>query len=297
MNIWEQIANQFFKKEFEDYKKKTAAGRRPDSVEFTTIDKDVMRRDLTINALFYDISTEEVVDLVGGIDDLNNGVVRTVGNPRERFDEDKLRIMRIIRFAARTGHEVDSLADQELKKDASMQGISKERIRDEFLKGIKSALSVKYFFELLNKYKLFDWVFTGLNVDTDFNDEKDPIVSIAYLLRNNKEQAVADCLQNSKYTANEIKAISFLLLLKKFNGTGVYELKKSEEKSKVSEEQIMKFANLTNMRMDLIGAFCKFKLRVTGQMLQNMGVPNGAEMGAKIRQLEDQNFSEFLRGS
>ena len=296
MNIWEQIANQFFKKEFEDYKKKTAAGRRPDSVEFTTIDKDVMRRDLTINALFYDISTEEVVDLVGGIDDLNNGVVRTVGNPRERFNEDRLRIMRIIRFAARTGHEVDSLADQELQKDASMQGISKERIRDEFLKGIKSALSVKYFFELLNKYKLFDWIFTGLNVATDFNNEKDPIVAIAYLLRNNKLQDVSDCLQNSKYTANEIKAISFLLLLKKFNGTDVYELKKAEEKSKASEDQIMKFANLTNMRMDLIGAFCKFKLRVTGQMLQNMGVPNGAEMGAKIRELEDQNFSEFLKG-
>jgi tRNA nucleotidyltransferase (CCA-adding enzyme) len=60
-------------------------GRRPNSVEFTNIVEDLNRRDITINALFYDIETGEVVDLVGGIDDLKKGVVKTVGKPEDRF--------------------------------------------------------------------------------------------------------------------------------------------------------------------------------------------------------------------
>lgn len=75
--------------------------RRPSNVQFTDIATDVSRRDLTINALFYDLDTNEVVDLVGGIEDLKNGVIRTVGDPSERFKEDPLRILRFVRFLAR----------------------------------------------------------------------------------------------------------------------------------------------------------------------------------------------------
>ena len=60
--------------EIATFRTDVGSGRRPDSVEFTTIDQDVKRRDLTINALFYDIDTGEVVDLVGGVDDLKNGI-------------------------------------------------------------------------------------------------------------------------------------------------------------------------------------------------------------------------------
>lgn len=84
-------------------------GRRPDAVAFTTIENDVKRRDLTINALFYDIAKGEVVDFVGGIEDIKNGVVRAVGDPTERFDEDRLRILRVIRFAARMGAGMDEV--------------------------------------------------------------------------------------------------------------------------------------------------------------------------------------------
>jgi len=73
-------------------------GRRPDSVEFADIATDVLRRDLTINALFYDLDTNEIVDLVGGVEDLKNGIVRTVGDPKLRFTEDPLRILRFFRF-------------------------------------------------------------------------------------------------------------------------------------------------------------------------------------------------------
>ena len=131
----------------------TGDGRRPDSVSFTNIETDVKRRDLTINALFYDIDKHQIVDLVNGVSDLKKGIVRTVGHPVDRFNEDKLRILRAIRFAARFGSDLDADIDAALKRDASLGEVSGERIRDEFIKGIKSAKSVKHFLELLDRYQ------------------------------------------------------------------------------------------------------------------------------------------------
>jgi len=119
--------------------------RRPDSVEFSTMDQDAKRRDLTINALYYDINTGEIVDLVGGVDDIKNGVVRTVGDANERFTEDRLRVLRAIRFAARFGTQLSDEIKDSLKNDNNLSGVSPERIRDEFLKGVKTASNVVYF--------------------------------------------------------------------------------------------------------------------------------------------------------
>jgi poly(A) polymerase len=75
-------------------------GRRPDSVHFTTAEHDAERRDFTINGLFFDPITEEVVDYVGGRDDLERKLIRAIGDPRLRLGEDKLRMLRAVRFAA-----------------------------------------------------------------------------------------------------------------------------------------------------------------------------------------------------
>jgi tRNA nucleotidyltransferase (CCA-adding enzyme) len=142
------------------FREDVGSGRRPDSVNFTNIEGDVKRRDLTINALFYDIEAGEVVDLVGGINDLKNGVVRTVGSAEDRFGEDRLRILRAIRFAGRFGSDLDPSVDAALQNDASLEGISGERIRDEFIKGLASAKSTKHFLEMIDKYGLFNWIFS-----------------------------------------------------------------------------------------------------------------------------------------
>lgn len=75
-------------------------GRRPESVAFTTAEHDAQRRDFTINGLFYDPLAEKVIDYVGGVADLGARVVRAIGDPRRRFAEDKLRMLRAVRFAA-----------------------------------------------------------------------------------------------------------------------------------------------------------------------------------------------------
>jgi len=131
-------------------------GRNPEVKLGVSIETDSKRRDLTCNALYYDINTNEIIDLVGGISDLKNGIIRTVGNPEDRFSEDRLRILRSVRFAGRFGSELEPNVDAALRKDASLEGISPERIRDEFLKGIKTTKSVVQFLKLIDKYKLFD---------------------------------------------------------------------------------------------------------------------------------------------
>src|SRR5262245_10105292 len=82
-------------------------GRRPTAVHFGAAREDAARRDFTVNALFEDPVTEEVIDLVGGVADLRAGLIRAIGDPRARIAEDRLRMLRAVRFAARLGFRID----------------------------------------------------------------------------------------------------------------------------------------------------------------------------------------------
>jgi tRNA nucleotidyltransferase/poly(A) polymerase len=281
--------------EIATFREDIGSGRRPDGVSFTDIVGDVKRRDLTINALFYDIDTHEVVDLVGGIDDIKNGVVRTVGAAEDRFGEDRLRILRAIRFAGRFGSDLDPATDAALRKDASLEGISGERIRDEFLKGIKSAKSVKSFLKMIDKYNLFDWVFKGLNVDKRFTEDNDPIIVLATLLKHNSIEALTKQLNTLKYSAEEIKAVTFLVGLLKLSVDTAVTLKKAQKHSGVTPEQIVKFAKLEGINQKLIDAFLKFGLSVTGpEVMDKMGLKPGPELGKAIQNIETDNFKKLL---
>ncbi len=109
--------------------------RRPDEVTFTgELSEDLRRRDFTINAMAYNDETG-IVDLYGGIEDLENGVIRCVGNPDDRFDEDALRIMRAVRFAAQLGFNVDPATREAAAKHApELTQVSAERIETELTK-------------------------------------------------------------------------------------------------------------------------------------------------------------------
>lgn len=283
--------------EIATFREDLSGGRRPDAVRFTDIETDVKRRDLTINALFYDIETGEVVDLVGGIDDLKNGIVRTVGSPEERFGEDKLRILRAIRFAGRFGSGLDPAVDAALKKDNSLKGVSPERIRDEFLKGIKTAKSVKHFLTLIDEYKLWESIFPGLKISkTDRVNDKDPIIVIANTLKDNDPNVLAKELNKLTYSSSEVKVITFLIALQQFvTPEQVYKFKKLQSKSGVEDTQILKFGMLARLNGDLITSFVKFELSVTGdQVQQELGVKPGPEMGKAIEKMEIENFKNLL---
>ncbi|HEY2841071.1 MAG TPA: CCA tRNA nucleotidyltransferase [Pirellulales bacterium] len=110
-------------------------GRHPDRVIFTTAEEDAQRRDFTINGLFYDPLAEKTIDYVGGQQDLALGVVRAIGDPRARFSEDKLRMLRAVRIAARFNFSLDpatAAAMHEMAETISV--VSAERIAQEMRK-------------------------------------------------------------------------------------------------------------------------------------------------------------------
>jgi poly(A) polymerase len=126
-------------------------GRHPDHVEFVDEIEDARRRDFTINAMFFDPATNSVIDYVGGKDDLQRRVVRTVGEPHERFSEDHLRLLRAVRFAARLGFTIDPGTQKAIAEMASLiSRTSPERIRDEIVK-ILTEGGARRAFELLDQ--------------------------------------------------------------------------------------------------------------------------------------------------
>jgi len=267
-------------------------GRRPDSVEFATIEKDVNRRDLTMNALFYDISNKEIVDYVGGIQDIENKVVKTVGNAKERFDEDRLRILRALRFAARFGTKLDKEADEAISDDNSLEGVSGERIRDEFLKGIKSAISPISFYQLIERYNLWEQIFPGLVVNKEYSETSDIPVALALLLQNNDAKAVAIKLNKAKYTGDEIRQVQFLLDFKNVSPETALKLKKIYKISGLKDASLKYFAEALGISNKTIQSFLEYEPTVSSNEFPEL---SGRELGIAIANREKEKFEEMLK--
>jgi len=111
-------------------------GRHPESVDYTkSPEEDVRRRDFTINGMLYDPLSGELYDYVEGLGDLERGLVRTIGDPEKRFGEDRLRMMRAVRFTSCLGFELDGAAFSAIRDGASgISVVSGERIREELVK-------------------------------------------------------------------------------------------------------------------------------------------------------------------
>jgi poly(A) polymerase len=134
-------------------------GRHPDEVKFSKDARlDVQRRDFTINGMLLDPDTKEILDYVGGREDLQRGVIRTIGEPHQRFAEDKLRMLRAVRFAARFGYSIDAETLSAIRELApQIHQVSRERVRDEILKMLTEG-HARRAFELLNETTLLEQV-------------------------------------------------------------------------------------------------------------------------------------------
>ena len=110
-------------------------GRHPVEVHFASAEEDAARRDFTINGMFFDPEKEEVIDFVGGREDLERKLIRAIGDPAQRFAEDRLRMLRAVRFATVLGFEIDAATwDAVVASAPSIVQISAERIREELVK-------------------------------------------------------------------------------------------------------------------------------------------------------------------
>src|SRR5438270_6355846 len=134
-------------------------GRHPDEVQFSKDARmDVQRRDFTINGLLLDPDTREVLDYVGGREDLKQRVIRTIGEAHHRFAEDKLRMLRAVRFAARFGYTIEAQTFAAIRELApQIHQVSHERVRDEILKMLTEGRARRAF-ELLDQTSLLEQV-------------------------------------------------------------------------------------------------------------------------------------------
>jgi putative nucleotidyltransferase with HDIG domain len=126
-------------------------GRRPQFVEFSTPEKDAVRRDFTVNGMFYDPVKDKIIDFVGGREDLGRKLIRAIGLPAQRFAEDRLRMLRAVRLASTLAFEIESGTWSAIRAEASeILVVSPERVRDELLKMLVDAHRLQGF-DLLDK--------------------------------------------------------------------------------------------------------------------------------------------------
>jgi poly(A) polymerase len=159
--VHERIRGELFQVEVATFRSdgKYSDGRRPDRVDYTTPEFDAQRRDFTINGLFFDPLTNRVIDYVGGQEDLKRRLLRAIGNPHARFSEDKLRLLRAVRIAARFQLDIDCDTRSAIIGMANeIQLVSPERIAAEMRKMLEHpyrATAVR----LLNEFQLLMPVF------------------------------------------------------------------------------------------------------------------------------------------
>jgi putative nucleotidyltransferase with HDIG domain len=155
-------------------------GRRPESVRFSEkAEEDVVRRDFTMNGMLFDPQTGSVLDFVGGRADLAAKLVRAIGDPTERFIEDKLRMLRAVRFAARLDFEIEARTESGIKRYATqIHQVSCERIRDELTRMLTEG-HARRAFELLDRTGLLKDLFPeidrlhGVEQPPEFHPEGD----------------------------------------------------------------------------------------------------------------------------
>jgi tRNA nucleotidyltransferase/poly(A) polymerase len=293
---------------------KTGDGRRPDFVVFSTIDKDASRRDLTINALYYDLEEKCVLDFHGGIRHLFSKSVQVVfvGAPLDRIAEDRLRVMRFVRFHCRVnagGPETVHRDTREAIRQTKMSPwISAERIREELIKGLESCLSPQTFLLILEDVGLLQQAFSGLVVKADLLYERteydkgvrlprkiEPL--LAQILRYNEPGTVKEQLVELKYTAQEATDVAFLIKLSSWKDeTQVVDFKKALARVSLGKYVIRthleEYGN-DRLLYDMIDA--PFPT-VRGEVVMQETYLQGKALGEEIVRREIENFRTWRNG-
>lgn len=322
----------------------TGDGRRPDSVTFSNIEEDSKRRDLTINALYYIIPDKpgekgQVIDYHGGIEDVKKKRTKPVGKPAKRFEEDELRVMRLIRFFARLSggrpSELESDPDiaKALRQFAAMPNVSDERIVQEFLSGLKSAIDPVNFLATLGHFKILDRMFPGLKINNNFpqlyrlrkdaNMIRNPRIVLAFLLVNNDSSSVAQALGDLTYPVRAgagecyklVPNVKLLIDLAKFGPEKVYDLSKSRDVLRkqtggnsphspkdvdqcliAQRAEINAWGTLLGLNMNDMSNFGNFERSVpfTHPEIAGAGL-QGPAIKDKMKELETQNFLSMTR--
>ncbi|MBI5345872.1 MAG: CCA tRNA nucleotidyltransferase [Chlamydiae bacterium] len=198
-------------------------GRRPSSIKFSSPDEDAKRRDFTINGMFYDPVQKQIFDFVNGQEDLQKKIIRAIGNPHERFKEDRLRMIRAVRLSARFNFAIEEDTQKAIMKHAKelFPSVAIERVTQEFnkmasYKGFKNALLKLFEFGLLQtifpkiKDLAYEEIDERLKALDDFPTKAPIVVPLLELFPESSLQERLDLCKYLKLSNQEMKFVEFL---------------------------------------------------------------------------------------
>ena len=269
-------------------------GRKPEVTLGVTIEEDVSRRDLTISALFYDIENDNIVDLVGGINDINNKVIRMVGDPLDRISEDQLRVLRVARFASRYDFEIDDKTAKAIQKNSDLSEISKERIVEEFLKVFDKNPSLKPFLDIITKFGIWNQIFGDFKVNTNVVETSSVSLYLSNLLKDNDSKDLEVLTEVFKWSSDIKDSVKFLVSLKDFKPELLNKYFTEKKRIKMDSETILEFLNLSEIsNKEMVLKFSEYIPTVKASELIKLGF-KGEKLGTEIKRLEIEKFKELL---
>jgi len=293
-------------------------GRRPDAVHFSTAQADALRRDFTINGLFLDPLTDRVIDYVGGQADLARKVVRAIGDPRERLEEDKLRLLRAVRCAATLEFELDPATAAAVRSMASQVAVvSAERVAAELRRilvdksrrrGVELLAELgllAYIFPELKKMatpsesRLSDWMAT-LRVLDALRDPSLPLALAAALHRSERQRPAHAAGRRLKLANKEIERADWILQeLPNLKRAGSQPWPRMQRilSQEGAEEAVALLEAVVGAEHEAV-ALCRAKLALpreeldpppllTGDDLISHGMHPGPEFGKLLEQVRD----------
>lgn len=274
------------------YDGKLGQTRNP-SIKFSTIEDDVKRRDLGINGLFYDLEKKEIVDLVGGVEQIKSKTISMIGDPNLRIEEDPLRILRALRSACKFGSEVvidDKTKQAILKNGDKLSIITKERIWEEIKKAFNQAKDFTQYLTLLKDFGLFPFIFEKSKINTNFIESSKLELIIANLFRDNDTSKLYDTMVlEYKIESELVKKVIFLIKFLDFTPEMVLDFYKLKQQSNIANDLILEWIKLNGIKDKWMIKFLEFTPSVSSKELMDKGF-KGPELGKEIKRLEIEKF-------
>ncbi|MBN1788120.1 MAG: CCA tRNA nucleotidyltransferase [Sedimentisphaerales bacterium] len=294
-------------------------GRRPDKVRFTSAKEDALRRDFTINGMFYDPLKKEVIDYVGSRDDLRKKTIKTIGKPAERFSEDYLRMLRAVRFSAQLGFKIEKNTLIAVKKHADkITKISGERIAVELEslctahdrnKGVKLLIETGLLKNIFPVFKKSAPAEFGLKVFSFLPKKIIFPLAVGALFSGCKTRDVMENLKVLKLSRNQLKHIKFLLdkrdyllgqlplaQLKMIAAEPYFEDLYSLQKAirKAEKKSIAPLLSIRRRANALADKVLKPKSLLDGYEIIKLGAESGPQVGLISKELYIEQLSERI---
>lgn len=281
------------------YGDKLGKTRNPDVV-LSTIDKDVYRRDLTYNALFFDLDKNSVVDLVGGGADITNKISRFVGDPKLRITEDPLRILRALRFSSRFGFNVEDKSHIALSENSHMLSIiTKDRCWIEIKKAFDECSKVNFhkFFTDFVGHGVAKAYFDGIDLSKAFFcDVVESNYLEIYFANLFKKLSIPDLekilVDEYKFESTVAHRVAFLCEL--YKGIDPNQIQFYYKNSKDIQDMVNKWFEINDFNSDIHKAFLEYKPVSIAKKFMEQGYKLEA-LGVKIKQTEIEHFNNLIK--